>query len=388
MSDPTKTNRVLVVVSNPLGGIRTYLLYNGSLLKESGYTFTFIAPQGQAFESFKQDVCDWPGIEYVDAPVRNNRCRLRQTVRRHLKKNRLSLIHSQGLRAGTETALANLGISVPHLMTLHDVIVPQNDIPGRLKWLKKQFIGHATSRIDTIIPVSRDCATNHLQHFPRWKRARCSIEMIHNGVDVDRLLAGAASIDADNSIRKTLNLGDDLVLAGFFGRFMPQKGFQTLLQALKILAGRGYLNKFRLIAAKDPHGYRGEYIREVERDDTLSKMVCFVDPVSDISSLLSQMDLLVMPSLWEACGLLALEAMVLGVPVVGSDAIGLREVLRETPSLTPSAGDPAALTAAIEQAIRSPCKQQAELFAPMAQTRFDNRVAAKKLLELYSSVAR
>ena len=388
MSDPTKTNRVLVVVSNPLGGIRTYLLYNGSLLKKSGYVFTFLAPQGQAFESFKQDTCDWPGVEFVDAPVRNRRSRLRQTVRRYLKGNSLSLIHSQGLRAGTETALANLGISVPHLMTLHDVIVPQNDIPGRFKWLKKRFIGHATSRVDMIIPVSQDCATNHLQHFPRWNRAHCSIETIYNGVDVDRLLAGAASIDADNSIRKTLNLGDDLVLAGFFGRFMPQKGFQALLEALKILAGRGYLDKLRLIATKDPHGYRGEYIREVQRDDTLSKMVCFVDPVSDISPLLSQMDLLVIPSLWEACPLLPMEAMVLGVPVVGSDAIGLREVLRETPSLTPPAGDPAALALAIEQAIKSPCKQQAKSFAPMAQARFDNQIAAKKLLELYSCVAR
>ena len=53
----------------------------------------------------------------------------------------------------------------------------------------------------------------------------------------------------------------------------------------------------------------------------------FLGGVMDMESFYNQLDLLVMPSRWEGFGLVAVEAMACGVPVVGSDAPGLREVL-------------------------------------------------------------
>ena len=58
---------------------------------------------------------------------------------------------------------------------------------------------------------------------------------------------------------------------------------------------------------------------------------------------LAELDLLVVPSLWEASSVVSMEAMAAGVPVLGTDCIGLREVLRGTPSRVVRAGDPAAL---------------------------------------------
>ncbi|MBN2292947.1 MAG: glycosyltransferase family 4 protein [Pirellulales bacterium] len=385
MPHSAKKNRILVVVLYPLGGIRTYLLHNFITLKDSGYEFTFVAPRGEAFESFKQDTCDWPGVEYVDASIHNGHCRLRQALRQTLKTSRFSLIHSQGLRAGVEVEITNYFARIPHLLTLHDTR-HESEFIGVSGKFKKQIVSFFSSRIDVIIPVSHDCKSNHLDFFPGWKKSRCSIHVIQNGVDVPRLLWQAEQHHA-RSLRAEFTWDSSIKVLGYFGRFMPEKGFLVLLDALRILASRGYADKLRLVAIRDPYGYRGEYMREVKNDETLSAMVCFVDPVPTIEPLLSQIDLLVMPSLREACPLLPMEAMVLGVPVVGSDAIGLREVLRETPSMTPPAGEPAALANAIEQAIRLPCKQQAELFAPVAQTRFDNQVAANNLLELYSRVA-
>jgi glycosyltransferase involved in cell wall biosynthesis len=249
-----------------------------------------------------------------------------------------------------------------------------------LKWLKKRVAGRLTSRADVIVPVSHDCAQNHLQHFPEWKRGRCRVDVILNGVDVTRLKRVAATVDRD-ALRGNLGFSSDVTVLGFFGRFMPQKGFLVLLDTLRELARRGCADRVRLVAAKDSHGYRDEYMREVKRDDVLSRMVRFVEPVS-------QIDVVVMPSLWEAYGLLAAEAMVLGIPVVGSDAIGLREVLHDTPSLAPSAGDAQALASALQKAMGARSRQKADDFTAEARIRFDNRASAEKLLRVYEAIAR
>ena len=364
------------------------MLYNFKPLCDAGFHLTFLAPEGQAFETFQHDWADRPEIEFLSVPVKNRKFSMWGSVNQALKTNRYSLIHSQGLRAGTEAAIGNYFHRVPHLMTLHDVIVPQNDVPGKFKWLKKKISEFFTRYATIIIPVSHDCAENHLTHFPGWKKGPCRLEVISNGINVKGLVESREKFRQANpaGIREELKLPANVVLGGFFGRFMPQKGFKYLLEALSELARRGYNDRFRLIVTKDSHGYKNETIRSVVERPEVAAMVHFVEPVADIAPILSQMDVLVMPSLWEACGLLAMEAMVLGVPVIGSDSLGLREVLRDTPSVTPPKENAAALADAIAKFIEKPFMEQAKAFEVEAQKRFDVEIAAKTLLNLYEEV--
>jgi glycosyltransferase involved in cell wall biosynthesis len=159
---------------------------------------------------------------------------------------------------------------------------------------------------------------------------------------------------------------------------MEQKGFLPLLRALQILADDLSLPPWRL-AAVGGGDYLGEYRREAGRLG-LADRVSFVDAVPNSGPILRQLDVLAMPSLWEAAGLLAMEALALGVPVVGSDCPGLREVLRGSPSPAPKAGDVDLLTRALRRAIRSPWREAAEAYAPIARARFDARRSAEELL--------
>jgi glycosyltransferase involved in cell wall biosynthesis len=373
------------VAANLLGGIRSYLLYNAPYLLQSGYRFTIVAPENDALDVFRSDAEAWPHLELVGVPASGRRFTLWRSVRRALISGRFALVHSQGLRAGAETAFANIGIGVPHVITLHDVIVPQNNVPGRMKWLKKRIAARLVRRADAIVPVSDDCAENHLHHFPEWTRGHCRIEVIHNGVDVDELKRIAGTADKD-ALRNQLGIPGDVTLVGFFGRLMPQKGFEVLLDAIRQLSRLGHAGRVRVLATKDPHGYGPKCIREVAKDRLLTSAVQFVEPVSQIAQLLSQIDLLVMPSLWEACPLLAAEAMVLGVPVVGSDAIGLREVLRGSPSLVVPNGQPAALADALVRAVFCPWTAAARAYASEAQSRFDVRLSAERLWRLFEAL--
>jgi glycosyltransferase involved in cell wall biosynthesis len=87
--------------------------------------------------------------------------------------------------------------------------------------------------------------------------------------------------------------------------------------------------------------------------------------------------------LWEASSIVSMEAMAAGVPVLGTDCIGLREVLRDTPSRVVPADDPAALARGLRDALERPWTDEALDFVPRACTRFDNAQYARRLLELF-----
>ena len=75
-----------------------------------------------------------------------------------------------------------------------------------------------------------------------------------------------------------------------------------------------------------------------------------------------------------------------GVPVLGSDCIGLREVLRGTPSRTAPAGDADAWCRALQAALAAPWTRAARAYAAEARRRFAAEEAAARLLRLFDDL--
>jgi glycosyltransferase involved in cell wall biosynthesis len=133
--------------------------------------------------------------------------------------------------------------------------------------------------------------------------------------------------------------------------------------------------------------YEVNYRAETQHRKMVADRVTFVESVRDVVPILAQLDVVVMPSLWEACGLLAIEAMCMGVPLIGSDCIGLREVLRGTPSRMVATNNAATLANALREAMRNPWTDEACAYAPTARNRFDVTIAAKALLSHFDELA-
>ena len=381
--------QVLVPIANPVGGIRTYLIYNLKRLHEAGYRFTFLAPAGEGFENLKKDTGGWEKTEYIDIP--GGKKAGFASIRKALQKQHFDLIHSQGIYFGTLTAAANYFRQIPHLITLHDVIIPgQNDF-GRFALLKRWLAAFVTRRASCIVPVSHDCKDNHLQFFSSWKKGPVRIKPILNGIDVDRLQRSRIQFNTDRlpNLREQFGIAPEIILGGFFGRLMPQKGFDLVLKALELLVQRGYRDRFHVIVTTDNTGYLKETLRDTAANPNVAKMVHFIDAVPNITPLLLQTDALVMPSRWEACPLLPMEAFVLGVPVIGTDCLGLREVLSGTPAAIVPKENPEAIADAVASFVENPLpvKDAAEGYAAEAAGRFDVNVATKQLLEVYQSFA-
>lgn len=134
---------------------------------------------------------------------------------------------------------------------------------------------------------------------------------------------------------------------GFAGRFVPEKGVQTLVDAFKIVVDRQ--PGARLVLVGD-----GPERPVIERRIAASGLGERVEitgwlPWEEADRRLATVAVQAVPSLWEEpFGLVAAEAMVRGTPVVASDIGGLGEVVEQgrTGRLVPP-GDPEALAAAV-----------------------------------------
>jgi glycosyltransferase involved in cell wall biosynthesis len=377
---PAERGRVLVVMRWPLGGIRTHVLYNVPQIQGHGYRFTFVGPDDASFDTFAWTFSRLPGAEFIRVPTYGKWCPLWRAVRREVRTGRYNLLHSHGLTAAVQGVAGCFGTGMPHVTTLHDVFRPCHFTGWRGR-VKRWVLARALRRLTAIIAVGDDVQANLLEYFPSLERAAPRRVTIINGIDVHKFGAYAP---VGNDLRQRLELHSETALLGFLGRFMEQKGFLVLLDAIEQLISTPSAPPFHLVAV-GCGDYKREYQKDIQRRG-LDGQVSLLDFTPDVLPVLQQLDLLVMPSLWEACPLQPMEAMAAGVPVLGTDCIGLREVLRGTPSRVVRAGDAESLAAGLHEALRAPRTAEAREYAAEACRRFDNERSARRLVELYDEM--
>jgi len=110
------------------------------------------------------------------------------------------------------------------------------------------------------------------------------------------------------------------------GRMVKEKGFETIIEAAAI-AKEKKEDLFFIIAGKGP--MLDLYRKKIEARN-LAEHVLFVGYVTDEerNSLISGSELVVIPSIYEPFGIVALESMILGKPTIVSDTGGLKGMIK------------------------------------------------------------
>jgi glycosyltransferase involved in cell wall biosynthesis len=375
----SRATRVLTVVRHPVGGIRTYLKYTYGALTPGKYRFTLLTveePQAAYLPTELNDLtCEFvrPSGDKV-APA------LLRAVAGALATGKYDLIHSHGFTAGTIAAIGNLPFGVPHVLTSHDVFRPEQ-FTRRYHRIGARLLERVLQRVDVVQSVSHDAQENLVAYLPRVNRARLTV--IPNGIDVDRFSRTSAADPAAGATEWDLpSVG---FVFGFLGRLMPQKGFDYLIEAVSMLAADPEVDgRFTVVVVND-----GAWIREQKASIAareLSGHFRFVGLVPDVSAILSRLDAVVMPSLWEAGPLLAMESLVSGCPLIASSCVGLREVIDKTPALSVTPTDSKGLADAMKRLMRdyASVKRATVEFMPAAKHRYDVRRTSDALDSLFS----
>jgi len=151
---------------------------------------------------------------------------------------------------------------------------------------------------------------------------RDKIWMIPNGVDPETYRPSAI----DQPLRdKYANPSEKIVL--YVGRLVPEKGVNVLIGAIPRILAAHQNTKFIIVG----EGYSREMLSSLSKSLGVDRKVFFTGYVSDdeVKGLLGLADLLVVPSIYEPFGIVCLEAMASGTPVVASDTGGLSEIVED-----------------------------------------------------------
>jgi glycogen synthase len=199
---------------------------------------------------------------------------------------------------------------------------------------------------------------NHALRTPDEK-----IDIIYNGIEKDKFDFNFP--DAEKAaFRKRFAEPEEKIIY-FIGRMVHEKGAQILIEALKYV--KIAFPKTKLIIAG---GGPRAHLESLAHQQGLWEAIYFTGRISDEDrdGLYRVADVACYPSLYEPFGIVALEAMAAGVPVVVSDAGGLSEVVQHDLSGTVTfAGDTTSLAWGIARVFREP--EQSQWMAANAKVR-------------------
>lgn len=212
-------------------------------------------------------------------------------------------------------------------------------IDGTERWL--------TTEAARVITVSSYMADQVRQFFniPSTK-----IDVIHNGVNVPRR---PALDEGERAAFRARYAEPGRPIIFFVGRMVAEKGVQVLVDAAPDVLGAASGARF-VVAGSGPYQ---EEVRRRAHERGVAGSFVFTGFVSDEERdrLYEIADVAVFPSLYEPFGIVALEAMARGCPVVVSDTGGLAEVVRphETGILTRQ-GDAGSLAWGLLHTLQNP----------------------------------
>ncbi len=157
----------------------------------------------------------------------------------------------------------------------------------------------------------------------------------------------------------------------YVGRLIYHKGVEDLLRAFHLLKQEGRIYPLDIVG-KGPDYYE-ERLSFLVRNWQLGAQVNFrgwAPGAGDIRQWMERSRALVMPSHREAFGLVALEGMATGIPLIASQSGGLAELVDRTTALVFPAGDCGQLAAHLHRAMGNPvlCARLAERAHARAQT--------------------
>ncbi|KOV52789.1 glycosyl transferase family 1 [Streptomyces sp. AS58] len=236
------------------------------------------------------------------------------------------LVHSHTWYANLGGHVAKLLHGVPHVMTAHSLE------PLR-PWKAEQLGGGyalsswaertAIEAADAVIAVSGAMRADILACYPALDAAR--VHVVHNGIDTDLYRP-----DPGTDVLTRIGIDPARPYVLFVGRITRQKGVPHLLRAVRDIdpAAQVVLCAGAPDTPEIDREFR-ELHRELSRGRDGVHWIPRMLPRPEVVQLLTHAAVFVCPSVYEPLGIVNLEAMACGTPVVASRVGGIPEVVED-----------------------------------------------------------
>jgi len=346
----------------------------------AGFELTFVATGGGDLED---EFCT-SGAEFIRLdrrlPIDPF---LVKSLRKIILDREINIVHAQQAVEAIHLYLATRGTGVKCVMSLQAYILDQKNRLAT-KWI--------VPRMNRVCPVSAAMQDWYRtgEGFTITDRYR----VLHNGVDPDRL---QPTRDVNSrTLRAELGIADNEFLMAMVGNFYPdrRKDQLTICRALTTIFREVSNARFVFVGAA--HAGAEDYFKECKAvcsEAGIESRVNFVGKRSDVVDILSEIDLFVFSSVQEGLPVAAIEALMLGTPMVVSDIPPLLEVTRIAGSTEYCAavfrtGDADDLSQTVLKLAKNPAELErlGELAADETRRSFDIDAHLARLREIYDEM--
>lgn len=301
-----------------------------------------------------------------------------RAIARLAQQTQADLLVANTVRAAFYCALASRFKRVPFVWHVRDFWLSES----RPRWIFADALGKKNLCRAASLVIANSTAT--ATHLP------CSskVQVVPNGVEVEKF---KPSPDAASEFRRRFNIPLNSQLVGMVGRMRPWKGQERFLRMAQQVLIAVADTRF-VLAGGDPFNTNPQYERDLIRlaqDLAISDRVTFTGQLDDVRPALAAMHIFVHPGDPEPFGLVNLEAMASGRPVVAFDHGALPEIVLqgETGVLVPPK-DPANLAQAVIDLLKDPHRrsEMGQRGRQRACSRFRIQETAAKTAQLYDGL--
>lgn len=367
---------------NPRGGV-VHAIELATALHETGHAVTLLAPAAPGQQLFRTPPCAVELVPVHGTPrdtvelVRSRIAAFVQHLRGLLRQRHFDVLHTHDSIGGNALAqLRDAGDIAGFVRTVHHL--DTFEVPQLTQWQHTAF-AHASQ----VLCVSRLWC----EHLAR--EHGIAAHEVPNGVDTARFSPHAQPNDAALARRLGIRPGAPVVLA--LGGVEERKNTARLLAAFALL--RATHPQAQLIIAGgasllDHSAYARAFRVQMQAlgfDERALQPVRLIGPLpdEDVPSLYRLADVVAMPSLREGFGLVVLEGLASGAPVVASRIAPFTEYLVEDDVSWADPADVGSIASALRHALSARDPQRIARSAARLAQRFSWQASAARHVALY-----
>lgn len=214
-----------------------------------------------------------------------------------------------------------------------------------------------------VIAVSDKVKKRNCKFF--WIRTK-KVTVVYNGINSDNFKS--------KTLYRKYNANNGFII-GAVGTLQHQKDYITMIDVINKVASRFPGIVLQIMGEGPERKNIEDYIKKLK----LEKHVELKGNVKNIPSVLCDLDIYLMTSLWEGFSVALIEAMAVGLPIVATDVGGNGEaIINEQSGLIVPVKDVNAISNAIESLIVE--TEKAEQYGMSAKNRFDENFTINKMM--------
>jgi len=262
----------------------------------------------------------------------------------YIRQQRIDIVHTQMYTSNVSGVVAARLARVP-------AVVSEVHVDHWSGW-RQRWMDEALDRFrDRMVVVSKTVRDGYVK-ATRMDPQKCMV--IYNGIDLGQFTKPIAKAKA--KARRRWGIKDEEKAVGMIARLVPHKDHTCLIRAAKLVLEKLPQTKFFAVGKEEVSGLLNQLQGQVAELGLEGKFI-FTGLVSEEEKLqlLAAWDLFVLPSRREGFGIVLVEAMACGLPVVATPVGGVPEVIAdgETGFLFPI-GDHKALAEAVFKILTNP----------------------------------